>query len=292
MKNHDEDLNTTLIFVGYAHCPGTRVLTWSQPGLFSAVTSAFIIQVHPQLQPDPTDETAALLRVALYKMDNTTFGGSIPPLPQWTGAPRRMIHIQAILYASLAASLFLAFLAMLGKQWLNRYASTDMRGTGIERSRDRQRKLDGIIAWYFDHMMESLPLMLQIALLLLGCDLSLYLWEINATIACVVVGVTALGVAFYTFVVVVGAASASRPYQTPGARILRHIIGLLRLVFSALYNNSTCIAFSACTFGGLFQEPSPPCPYTSSAFHSPWPTMPAGLSGQCSERSLLFPVGC
>ena len=116
MKNHDEDLNTTLIFVGYAHCPGTRVLTWSQAGLFSAVTSAFIIQVHPQLQPDTTDETAALLRVALYKMDNTTFGGNIPPLPQWTGAPRRMIHVQAMLYASLATSLFSTFLAMLGKQ--------------------------------------------------------------------------------------------------------------------------------------------------------------------------------
>ena len=73
----------------------------------------------------------------LYKMDNTTFGGDIPSLPQWTGAPRTMVHVQAMLYVSLAASLFSAFLAMLGKQWLNRYASTDMRGTGIERSRDR-----------------------------------------------------------------------------------------------------------------------------------------------------------
>ena len=28
MKKHDEDLNTTLIFVGYAHYSGSRVLTW------------------------------------------------------------------------------------------------------------------------------------------------------------------------------------------------------------------------------------------------------------------------
>jgi len=28
MKKHDEDLNTTLIFVGYAHLSGARVLTW------------------------------------------------------------------------------------------------------------------------------------------------------------------------------------------------------------------------------------------------------------------------
>jgi hypothetical protein len=134
-----------------------------------------------------------------------------------------MIQVQAMLYASLAASLFSAFLAMLGKQWLNRYASTDMRGTGIERSQDRQRKLHGIVTWYFDHVMESLPVMLQVALLLFGCALSRYLWEIDVTVACVVLGVTALGVIFYAFVVVAGTASASCPYQTPGARILRHI---------------------------------------------------------------------
>ena len=164
-------------------------------------------------------------------MDNTMFGGNVPPLPQWTGAPRGIIHVQAMLYASLAASLFSAFLAMLGKQWLNRYASTDMRGTGIERSQDRQRKFSGIIAWYFDHVLESLPLMLQFALLLLGSALSLYLWEIDMTVACVVLGVTAFGVAFYVFVIVAGTASASCPYQTPWARILRHIPRIIRHIY-------------------------------------------------------------
>jgi len=112
---------------------------------------------------------------------------------------------------------------MLGKQWLNRYASTDMRGNAIERSQNRQRKLDGIVTWYFDYVMEPLPLMLQAALLLLGCALSLYLWEIDVTVASVVVGVTSFGIICYIFVVVAGTASESCPYQTPGARIFRHI---------------------------------------------------------------------
>jgi hypothetical protein len=225
------------------------------------VTSAFIIQVHPQLQQDPTDETAALLRVILYNMNNTAFGGNIPSLPQWTGPPRVMIQVQAMLYASFAASLLSALLAMLGKQWLNRYASTDMRGTGIERSQDRQRKLYGIVTWYFDHVMESLPLMLQFALLLLGCALSLYLWGIDVTVAWVVVGVTVLGVTLYVFFVIAGAASASCPYQTPGARILRHIhylilphilytlpniLGSLPSAFRDLIRESKCLVlFSA-----------------------------------------------
>jgi hypothetical protein len=139
------------------------------------VASAFIVEVNSNLQPDPNDETAALLRVLIYKIDNTTFGDAVPTLPQWTGPPRAIVHVQIILFASLAISLLSALLAMLGKQWLNRYDTTDMRGTTIERSHNRQQKLDGIVAWYFNYVMESLPLMLQAALLLLGCALSRYL---------------------------------------------------------------------------------------------------------------------
>ena len=157
-------------------------------------------------------------------MYNASNGDDIPTLPQpWTGPPPTIVQVQAILYASLAASLFSAFLAMLGKQWLNRYASVDLRGSAIERSQNRQRKFDGIVDWYFDHVMGSPSLMLQAALLLLGCALSRYLWEINTTVASVVLGVTSFGVLFYLFIVVAGAAFVSCPYQTPGVCILRGI---------------------------------------------------------------------
>ena len=200
------------------------MLTRPQAGLFSAVASAFIIEVHSHLQPDPNDDTAALLRVLIHKIDNTTFGNDPPALPQWTGPPRTIVQVQAILLASLAASLLSAFLAMLGKQWLNRYVATDIRGTAIERSQNRQRKLDGVVTWYFDHVMEALPLMLQAALLLLGCALSRYLWDINTTVASVVIAVTSFGMIFYVFIIVAGAVYESCPYQTPGAHYLRHTI--------------------------------------------------------------------
>jgi len=187
------------------------------------VTSAFIIEVNSDLKKDPNDETNDLLRVLIYKIDNTAFGGNVPPLPQWSGPPHTIVQVQTMLYASLAASIFSAFLAMLGKQWLNRYASVDMRGSAIERSQNRQKKLNGIVTWYFDHVMDALPLMLQSALLLLGCALSLYLWGIDANIASVILGVTILGVVSYAFAVVAGAFDMSCPYQTPGAQILRYL---------------------------------------------------------------------
>ena len=126
----------------------------------------------------------------------------------------------------------LRFPLNLGKQWLNRYASVDMRGSAIERSQNRQWKLDGIVAWYFDHVLESLPLMLQGALLLLGCALSQYLWEIDTTVASVVLGVNSFGLLFYLFIIVAGAVSNSCPYQTPGANVIRHVSGLVRSAYA------------------------------------------------------------
>ena len=117
---------------------------------------------------------------------------------------------------------------MLGKQWLNRYESTEMRGSTIERSQNRQRKLDEIDAWYFDTVMESLPLMLQAALLLLGCALSLYLWGINTTIASVVVGITSFGVIFYLSIIIAGVVTESCPYQTPVSQFICYLAPNLR----------------------------------------------------------------
>lgn len=173
----------------------------------------------------------ALLRILIYKIDSTvTFGKDVPTLLLWT-PPRAIVHVQAILFASLMTSLFSAFLAMLGKQWLNRYDSTDMRGTAIECSQDRQRKLDGIVAWHFNNVMESLPLMLQAALLLFGCALSRYFWEVDIIIASVVLGVTSFGFLSYFFIVIAGTASEGCPYQTPGAHILRyHLMPVFRSI--------------------------------------------------------------
>ena len=132
---------------------------------------------------------------------------------------------------------------MLGKQWLNRYASTDMRGTAIERSQNRQRKLDGIVAWHFDYVMELLPLMLQAALLLLGCALSRYLWGINTTVAFVVIGVTSSGIIVCIIILLAGAAFESCPYQTLGSRALRYLAPKVQKILHSALSTISLVAF-------------------------------------------------
>ena len=184
-------------------------------------------------------------------IDNTTFANHISALPQWTGPPRAVVQVQPILLASSTISLLSAFLAMLVTQWLNRYEPTDMRGSAVERGHNRQQKLGGIVGWYFDHVMESLPLVLQTTLLLLGCALSRYVWEIDVTIASVVLGVTSFGVIFYLFIVTAGTVSESFPYQTHTAHVLRRIF---RHLLSALHSASTFIAVATRSgFSRLFK---------------------------------------
>ena len=162
---------------------------------------------------------------------------------------------------------------MLGKQWLNRYQS-NMRGLAIERSHSRQQKLGGIVAWYFDHVMESLPLMLQVALLLLGCALSRYLWEIDVIVASVVLSVTSFGATFYLFIVVAGTTSESCPYQTPAAHVFRHILHRLRHhVIPTLHSAPAVISVIVSSNFSRFYRASWCCHglfYLWSAMKRPW----------------------
>ena len=124
------------------------------------------------------------------------------------------------MYASLLISLLAAFIAMLGKQWLNRYLRHS-GGSMIERCGDRQRKCDGLKKWPLHPLIESLPLMLQAALLLLACGLCRYMWSINTSVACTLVGLTGLGVAFFIGIVIAGVSSYACPFQTPISTALR-----------------------------------------------------------------------
>ena len=157
---------------------------------------------------------------------------SPPPKPSsdspWAGPDPNLVHVQAILFSSLAISLLASFVAMLGKQWLNRYSQVDMHGSLIDRSRDRHRKMDGMATWRFKFVMESLPLMLQAALLLFGCALSKYLFTIDNLVALVVVVFTALGFIFYFIIVFAATLSYDCPFQTPLSLIVRFMARLFK----------------------------------------------------------------
>jgi len=192
--------------------------------LFSAVTSAFIIDVQKKLEPDFQEMSYELLKIVASASLGNIPTDNDAAFPQWNGPDPTIVHVQAILYSTLATALLAAFVAMLGKQWLNRYARVEMRGSVIDRSRHRQRKMNGMVTWHFDLVMEGLPLMLQAALLLLGYALSEYLYSINRTVASVIIGFTSFGLLFYLLIVSAATLSYNCPFQTPISLILHFLI--------------------------------------------------------------------
>ena len=91
----------------------------------------------------------------------------------------------------------------------------------IERCGDRQRKFDGLEKWPFHLFVESLPIMLQVSLLLLACGLCRHMWSINVSVAYILIILTILGVLFYFGIVIAGTSSYECPFQTPASSALR-----------------------------------------------------------------------
>ena len=78
--------------------------------------------------------------------------------------------------------------------------------------------------------------MLQIALLLLTCGLSRYMWSVNTSVARVIISFTILGMLFYIGIVVAGTSSYVCPFQTPASMALRSLQdnGKTRLLLASL----------------------------------------------------------
>ncbi|KAG2046550.1 hypothetical protein BDR06DRAFT_174837 [Suillus hirtellus] len=130
LEKHKGDMDIVLIF----------------SGLFSAVSTTFIVSLQSALSPDETKMTNALLKLLIHTLDNTTFDGRQPDLPQWNGPGETEIWIQCLMYASLSTSLIAALGAVLGKQWLGHFVRCG-RGPIDVRGRLRQQKMDGLQTW-------------------------------------------------------------------------------------------------------------------------------------------------
>ena len=199
-----------------------------QAGLFSAVSSTFIVNMQSNLSPTASDTTNALLKILVNKIDNTTFPPQEAALPLWTGPSSTTIWIQTLAYTSLSSSLLAAFGAVLAKQWLGHFKTSRFgRGALHERCERRQRKLDGLESWHFSTILATLPIFLQLSLLFFGIALAGNIWTLQHTVASVIMATTAFGLIFYFFTVVSSLKSPDCPFQTPVSTVLQHALHYL-----------------------------------------------------------------
>ncbi|KAG8899535.1 hypothetical protein FRB99_006579 [Tulasnella sp. 403] len=129
-------------------------------GLFSAVTTSFMMFYLPMLSPPPDAHTVALLKLIALGRTNLTAADLGPP----PFAPGRvMVRTNCWLGLSLFLSLLASFCALMSKQAVLHFAR-DYPSTLETHGRWHQRKLRSVAKWQFQTIVEGLPSLLLIAL--------------------------------------------------------------------------------------------------------------------------------
>ena len=144
------------------------------------------------------------------------------------------IQVSAWWYTSLGCSLLSAFGGLLSKQWIIRYRKRVVwAGTFADQCSLRELRFEGLVEWKFYGIMETLPLLLQLSLLLFAIGLAKVLWPQSRTVAGVVIGSIVLGGIFYMFTLLCGILYSQCPYKSPVTDFLRNV-GVLILFWIAL----------------------------------------------------------
>jgi len=202
-----------------------------QAGLFSAVSSAFIVAMQTDLQQDPNEVTHALLILLVQSAYNQTIPNQSIDSPLWHGPDRAVVLIQALSYASLSLSLLAAFGAVLGKQWLGHFKTSRFgHGTMQERGLQRHLKVMAIEQWHLHVILDALPVLLQLSLFLFGASLAANIYLKQPALGLIVLAMTTMGGVFYLWTFWTGLRHPSSPFQVGFTNLTRRAFHLVHSV--------------------------------------------------------------
>ncbi|CAE6402463.1 unnamed protein product, partial [Rhizoctonia solani] len=168
--------------------------------LFSAISTAFILESTQDLKPDYAEVSAHTLAAILAAVSSgsTANSSDIPTMDQSEFSPSSAaIQVNILWFTSLSLSVAVALIAIVAKDWCYQFMAT-RTGPALVQGRRRQLRWEGIEQWRMREILNVLPLMMHAALLLFAIGLSLYLWDINPRVALpVVVTTVAVGVFYF-----------------------------------------------------------------------------------------------
>ncbi|KAJ7834586.1 hypothetical protein B0H14DRAFT_2314485, partial [Mycena olivaceomarginata] len=181
-------------------------------GLFSAILSAFLIEIRKGLQEDLQSVTNNLLTVLIQSQHNST-AAEIPPSS--TFVPTLSSRwVNGLWFTSLVFSLISALGASVAKGWVTQF-SPNVSGSSwsdvslhCERLRDLER-------WCLTMIIECLPILIHIAFFLFAAGLVVLLFNDDLPIAIVVLVLTAVVGAAYIGNSIVSAYYLNSPLRTP-----------------------------------------------------------------------------
>ncbi|KAG8956462.1 hypothetical protein FRC03_010827 [Tulasnella sp. 419] len=207
MKSYAGDLDTLLIFAG----------------LFSATNTAFIMESYKDLKQDPSELTNNLLRNLMRTIHQSAIEEADLLLDAPSLSPRA-VRVNSFFFTSLSCSLFAAFGAVIGKQWLNHYEREGEVRDPYRRGIERHRKYVGLTQWRFQAVVEILPTLLQLSLFFFFIGLVDFLWPLNGSVASLVTALAVLTALFFIVTLLIGIFYPNSPFQTRLISLVRDIV--------------------------------------------------------------------
>ncbi|KAI0786900.1 hypothetical protein C8Q75DRAFT_250920 [Abortiporus biennis] len=212
----NDDMDTLLVFAG----------------LFSAVVTAFCVEIYKTLQHDPNETSAILLlqisrQLTSFNINGLTLNSSAPAADPslFTSTPlsKTSIKINIFWFLSLVFSLTTASLGMLVKQWLREYLAHDGLSSRPH-IRVRHFRNEGMEKFRVFEIAAVLPMLLQIALGLFLIGLAIFLIDLDFTVGWSITPFIILWASLFIITLFSPVFFAHCPHHTPLLKGLLHTI--------------------------------------------------------------------
>jgi len=218
-------IHCSFSYVSLVRIPAFKMLiSGLQAGLFSAVTTAFIIESYKWLRPDPNELSVQLLSQIAGQLGGS-FNQTASQIRGMTSFRPNIwdVAINTMWFSSLVCSLVASLLCILAKQWIREY----MRSIPISLREDislRQFRYDGLKNWGVKGVITFLPILLEVALASFLVGLMGLLWTLHTIMAAIVSALVAAALLFYLVTLTLPAFSAvDCAFRTPTSWTLRRL---------------------------------------------------------------------
>jgi hypothetical protein len=200
--------------------------------LFSAVLTAFVIEAYKRLEEDNTETSALILRRISLQLEGSS--DDLIPLPApGKKASEAIIAVNFLWFLSLLLSLFAALFGILAKQWIHVYNKWSEDSPTEKTLFLRSFRRTGFDNWHVPGIIATLPVLLQAALFLFLIGLSIYLWDLNESVAAALSAISIAMVIMALVTIILPVFYQSCPYRTPLGYFLVY------LKFDRIWNKSS-----------------------------------------------------
>lgn len=180
-------------------------------GLFSAILSAFLIELRRSLHEDYQKTTSILLAELLQIQHNST--STIPVQPPFQPLSS-VVWVNGFWFSSLIFSLMSALGASLAKGWVAQYVSVTS-GTTWQDVSLRHHRFIGITRWHLKMIVQSLPILIHVAFFLFATGLVIILFRDNKVIGAVILSFVGIIAVLYIGSTLHPVFSPDSPFRMP-----------------------------------------------------------------------------